>query len=76
MPIATKTFVAHAVLPASDLNRYVRDPFAQIDPSQQAQGDMLLVNATADGYAFLDVSALAGSLLRVTAAGTGLEAAT
>ena len=73
MPIQTKTWTTNALLPAADLNNYIRDAFAAINPSAQGQGDLLVVNATADGYGYFDASANAGKFLKVTAAGTGIE---
>lgn len=71
MPIQTKTWTATTLLPASDLNNYVRDAFAQLNPSAQGQGDLLVVNGTTDGYGFVDVSAIAGKLLLTSSTGIG-----
>ncbi|PKN79363.1 MAG: hypothetical protein CVU47_10725 [Chloroflexi bacterium HGW-Chloroflexi-9] len=75
MPIATKTWTAGSVLPASDLNTYLRDVVAEIDPTAQGAGDVLYANAGLDGFEWLDASANPSKFLRFNAAGNALEAA-
>lgn len=73
MPISTKTWSTGAVLPAADLNTYVRDVVDEIDPSGAAEGDVLLVNSTLDGYTFGTPGYFVG-LERWTAASGGAVA--
>lgn len=70
MAIAVKTWSVGAVLPASDLNTYVRDAIAEIDPSAAAVGQVLKVNSGLDGYDFGDAD-LAGAAKTFVEAGTG-----